>query len=175
MAKTTAAATSPSTPAAPSTGSRRLVVRPRGRVYTATQVAVVTQVELPGGVVVTAHPDWWIVGEGPRACAVVPPSHFIAQYEPADEVALRLSPDECRAIEAVVGLGACKDAGSLLAGTNRLARIGIGGIDLTFTPGQMEELKHRAEKNGHTVKQEMQRVVDRIKDDIFWGAPVATS
>jgi hypothetical protein len=74
----------------------------------------------------------------------------------------------CSRIEAITGMGTTQTPEKLYEGIDRLAHIAIGEINIEFTPGQLEEIKHRAGKRGYTVEQELQRIVDRIKDEIFY-------
>lgn len=76
----------------------------------------------------------------------------------------------CRQLEDFLGLGAVQSAPDLLKAISRLASIRVGDIRIPFTPGQIGELQHRAAKRGRTLEAEMQAVVDRIRDEIFYKA-----
>lgn len=80
---------------------------------------------------------------------------------------LLLSAADCRAIEETTGFGTTRSPAALRAAVERLATIAIGDIRLAFTPGQLEEIAHRAGKRGRTIEQEMKAVVDRIEDELF--------
>lgn len=95
------------------------------------------------------------------------PAHLDQRYETIEEGALSLPAAACRQLDETLGIGATRTAVQLIAAVERLARIEIGTIRIGFTPGQLEELAHRAEKRGHTVLQELQAVVRRIEDEIF--------
>lgn len=101
--------------------------------------------------------------------AVVPDSAF---PPPAFEVildgGLQLSRAECELLEQTTGLGTTRNARDLLQAVKRLASISIGQVDIPFTPGQIEELQHRANKRGQTIAQTIKAVVDRINDELFW-------
>lgn len=81
---------------------------------------------------------------------------------------LHVSPYQCRAIEDTLGIGTTQSAPHLIAAIERLARVEIGEVVIPFTPGQLAEIKHRAQKRGRTVAEEIQAVVDRIRDEIFY-------
>lgn len=81
---------------------------------------------------------------------------------------LHLSAAETDRIAEALGLGARPTAASILAGIDRLASVRIGDIRLPFTPGQLAELQHRAQKRGRTVEAEMRAVVARIEEEIFY-------
>jgi hypothetical protein len=81
---------------------------------------------------------------------------------------LQLSRAECNTIEEITGLGTTRTPAELLKAVERLASIRIGDVRLPFTPGQLEELQHRARKRGHSVEQEMRAVVGRIEDELFY-------
>lgn len=68
----------------------------------------------------------------------------------------------------MLGLGTTMSAEALLKAVNRLGTIKIGDIRIPFTPGQLEELQHRAGKRGRTVEMEMRAVVARIEDELFY-------
>lgn len=115
--------------------------------------------------------DWVIYGgQGAQVIGVIAPADFPAPYEIVTEGSLTLSRAEREQIEATTGVGTTQTAAALLAAVQRLARITIGEVALPFTPGQIEELQHRAQKRGQTVQQALQAVVDRIHDEIFHHA-----
>ena len=85
-----------------------------------------------------------------------------------DEGGQLLSQAICDRLELTTGLGSTRTPEDLCTAVERLAKISIGTIQIDFTPGQLEEIHHRAVKRGRTVKQELQAVVDRIREAIFW-------
>lgn len=111
----------------------------------------------------------WVLyaGSSPVATAVIPAAEFPGIYEIVAEGTLTLSKHERELIEAATGIGTTGSGASLISGIQRLARIAIGDVQIPFTPGQLEELQHRAEKRGQTVQQAVQAVIDRIRDEIF--------
>lgn len=94
--------------------------------------------------------------------------HFERTPAPVSAPGLSLTAIECAQLEDRVGFGATKTAATLLAAVDRLGSIRIGDVRLSFTPGQLRELQHRAEKRGHTIEEEVRAVVERIQDDLFW-------
>lgn len=119
------------------------------------------------GVPFWAQPGDWIITVGDTLIEILNDRLFREKYEPVVEGTL-IPKSTCTAIEAVTGIGTTRTHGELLAAITRLARIAIGTIEIDFTPGQLEEIARRATKRGYTVKQEFQRIVDRIKDEIFY-------
>jgi hypothetical protein len=71
-------------------------------------------------------------------------------------------------LEQTLGLGATRTPADLVKAVERLAAIHVGTIQIDFTPGQLDEIAHRATKRGHTIQQELQAVVDRIREELFW-------
>lgn len=141
----------------------------------ATLIAVRAAVEqlLPiGGQEVPARIGDWIVRTQPGSIPVevVPPTKFPGVYEIVEEGTLILSKHDRETLEQVTGLGTTRTAVELQAAVGRLSRIRIGDVTIPFTPGQLEEIAHRAAKRGQTPQQAMQAVVDRIRDEIFWKA-----
>jgi len=86
---------------------------------------------------------------------------------------LQLSPADCNRLEEITGFGSTRSPEVFLAAVDRLASMRFGDIRVPFTPGQLEEIAHRASKRGRTVQAEMQAVVDRIQDELFHRAPTA--
>lgn len=103
---------------------------------------------------------------GAELIEVVGDKDFATKFARIEEGTL-LPPGTCTQIETITGIGTTQTADGLFAAIDRLARIAIGDIKIEFTPGQLTEIRHRAFKRGSTVKQELQRIVDRIKDELF--------
>lgn len=95
-------------------------------------------------------------------------ARFVAREAAQRVPGLQLDPRDCNRLEEIVGLGATRSAESLVLAVDRLASMRIGDIRIPFTPGQLSELQHRAQKRGRTVEAEMKAVVDRIQDEIFY-------
>jgi len=87
---------------------------------------------------------------------------------PAVVAGLQLTPLDCTRLEETTGFASTRTVEEFLRAVERLASITIGDIRIPFTPGQLAELKHRAAKRGRTVEVEMQAVVDRIRDELFY-------
>lgn len=112
-------------------------------------------------------PGDWIVTIGADVVDVVSEKDFTQKYELVLDGTL-IPRDQCTVIEEITGVGTTRSADELYRAIDRLARIAIGDVRIPFTPGQIEEIKHRAGKRGLTVKQEIERIVDRIKDELFY-------
>jgi len=81
---------------------------------------------------------------------------------------LHLDAQTCRQLDDILGLGATLSATTLVKAVDRLGSMRIGDIRIPFTPGQLQELQHRALKRGRTVEAEMRAVVARIEEEIFY-------
>src|SRR4030095_10730292 len=90
------------------------------------------------------------------------------KYRPAPGGGLQLEGKDCRELEDLLGLGATRSPGDLLAAIERLASLRFGDIRIPFTPGQLAELQHRAAKRGRTAEAERRAVVARIQDELFY-------
>jgi hypothetical protein len=146
--------------------SGKLSLRMKGQTHTATRLTARLVVEDLG---ITAQPGDWLVNNlRGLVTAVIAPKDFPGAYEVIQEGTLTLSRTDREGLEETLGIGTTRTPLDLAHAVGRLARIQIGEIVVPFTPGQLEELKHRAEKRGQTVQQAMQAVVDRLKDEIFW-------
>lgn len=110
----------------------------------------------------------YLIMRGPTVLDVVSPKELDQHYEAIVEGGLTLPPSACQAIERTTGISTTHTVAALVGAIERLAQIHVGGVRVEFTPGQLEEIAHRAAKRGRTVQQELQAVVDRIKDEIFW-------
>jgi hypothetical protein len=135
---------------------------------TAVRLVAPQTVRLVDGTTLSATTGDWLIATGQTLLDVVRAAAFPGPYEVVVDQQRVLSPDDRHQIEAVAGIGSTDSPAALLAAIRRLASIAIGGVDLPFTPGQLEELKHRAEKRGRTVAQEIEAVVARIHDELFW-------
>lgn len=133
----------------------------------AVQVSVPTNLQFSTGAPWRANPGDWVITLGENLVDVVNPALFHERYAPIVE-GLLLPRSLCVQLEEIVGVGATRNPDELLKATRHLAEICIGAVRIPFTPGQLAELKHRAEKRGQTVEQAIQAVIDRIKDEIFY-------
>jgi hypothetical protein len=159
--------TSTSLPAAPVQVITRLAVRTRARPLIATLQRAQDKVTLPNGQLVLVYPGDYVISAGEQIIDVAGAKAFPERYEPIID-GLALPRSLCTQIEDTTGIGSTQTAEALLAAITRLAALSIGEVKIAFTPGQLAELKHRASKRGYTIEQELARVVDRIKDEIFF-------
>lgn len=120
---------------------------------------------LPTGQPITAKAGDWLITRGQQVVDVV--AALEPTYEPLSAAMLEIDVAVAQRLERTLGLGAAHSPFTLVEAVERLASISIGTVHVDFTPGQLDEIKHRAGKRGHTVEQELRAVVDRIKDEIF--------
>lgn len=148
---------------------QRVGLRKKGATLSAIRATAPVQGTLLDGTPVFAKVgDWVVYGSiGNQVVAVITNERFPHPYEIVAEGTVTLSRADCEAIEAITGIGTTQTPAALVLAVSRLARIRIGEVEVPFTPGQMEELRHRAEKRGQTLQQTLQAVVDRIRDEIF--------
>jgi hypothetical protein len=146
----------------------RVPVRAKDTPLTAVRVPVPTTVTLVDGVQVPASAGDWLLARGAHTYRVLTPDQLATEFERVVPGQLTLTPADCQAIEAVVGLGTTDTVAKLLAAIARLASVKIGDIRIPFTPGQLSELQYRAQKRGRTVEAEMRAVVSRIEDELFY-------
>lgn len=142
-------------------------VRRRTPTLTAVKVVTPQTVDLPTGEQVFVRSGDWIITAGQQIVDWSGSAALSTHYERVQTAKLEISPETAQRLERTLGLGATRDAYSLVDAVERLARISIGSVVVEFTPGQLEEIKHRASKRGHSVAEELRAVVDRVKDDIF--------
>jgi len=152
--------------AAASISTDKLQVRQRTPALTATRLKAAQRVQLTGSGSVDLNGGDWVISRGASIIDWVRGS-LAEKYEPLTEPGLTLPPSVLVRIEQTTGFGSVKDPYVLLDAIERLAAISIGTIQIDFTPGQLEEITHRAGKRGRTVEQELRAAVDRVKDEIF--------
>jgi len=133
----------------------------------ARQAKAVEQLQLHGGVPWTARPGDWIITQGTELIDIIEARVFAERFAFLED-GLVLSRAICVRIEELTGIGTAQTTEKLVQAIDRLARITVGEVKIDFTPGQLEEISHRAAKRGYTVQQEVQRIVDRIKDELFY-------
>lgn len=159
--------TSTPAPVSTSTISDPRRVRQKQTGVTAKQAHVPTTVHYSTGAPWRVHPGDWIIQRGVDLIGVLTDKAFREEYEFVID-GLLVPQATCQQIEAITGIGTTKTPDELYNAVDRLARVSIGHVKIDFTPGQLEEIKHRARKRGLTVEQELSRIVDRIKDEIFY-------
>lgn len=81
---------------------------------------------------------------------------------------LHLSPVNVAKLEEALGVSVPLTPGSLVAAVERLTGLHLGDLRLHLTPGQLAELQHRASKRGRSVEAEMQAVLARLQDELFY-------
>jgi len=134
----------------------------------AVRLATDQSVRLADGREIIAHTGDWLITLGRTIIDVVGDTQLAARYTVDDEGERLLSTGICARLEQTLGLGATRTPDDLVQAVERLAAIRVGTIQIDFTPGQLEEIAHRATKRRHTIQQELQAVVDRIREELFW-------
>ena len=145
----------------------KVLVRAKMPVLTAVRVAVPTLIVLADGREIPARAGDWIIAQG-RTIVDCVGAAALAQRYTHEEGGRLLPATTCDRLEATTGLGSTRTPEDLVSAVERLACIHVGTIKIDFTPGQLEEIHQRATKRGRTIKQELQAVVDRIREEIFW-------
>jgi hypothetical protein len=78
-----------------------------------------------------------------------------------------LSQKELQQLEDLLGGGSILNGDDLLKKVQRLAGITYGHIRLQFSPGQLEDLKRKADRQGKTVEQLVEQMAPRIHEQFF--------
>lgn len=148
-------------------------MRRKGGWLTAVAPAIPGQlVSRADGQVIMPKPGDLLITSGGLVLDVVDERTLDTTYDTKIDGEMKIAPQVKRALEDRLGLGACESDAALLAAVVRLARISVGEIEIPFTPGQLEELNHRAKKNNRTITQELQSVVKRLESELFHNAPL---
>jgi hypothetical protein len=146
----------------------KLTIRARSPRLIAVRLATPQAVHLADGREFPARVGDWLITHGRTTVDLVGDSQLTARYTVDDEGARTLSSAICARLEQTTGVGSTRTPEDLCTAVERLAKIAVGTIQIDFTPGQLEEIAYRATKRGHTITQELQAVVDRIREELFW-------
>lgn len=147
----------------------RAQVRRRTSPLLAVQATSAQTIELPDGSKHAVQKGDWLISRGQTLVDWARMFALDERYEYVQSGELKIPVHLAKEIERSVGIGATRDAATLVKAIERVAAIEIGRVRIDFTPGQLEELKARAVKRGRTVQQELEAVVSRIKDELFWN------
>lgn len=179
LALSTRSATAPTKPTAPTAPTpaplpaagptvTKRTVRPKSAALTATLSATTQTVTLVDGRTLAAIAGDWLIARGRQLVDVVSEAQLSARYTIDEPNACVLPAATCAQLEQTTGIGSTRTPADLVKAVERLAKIEVGGIRIDFTPGQLDEIAHRAKKRGRTIQQELQAVVDRIREELFW-------
>jgi hypothetical protein len=146
----------------------KLPLRRKGATFTAVRVTTAhTITDLDS----STHPvqvgDWVILTLSGTPIGHLTAAEFPGIYEVVVEGTLTLTLQDRDLLERTTGVGTTRTAPELIAACQRLARIGIGDVQIPFTPGQLEEIAYRAQKRGITVARAIQDVIDRLSGELF--------
>jgi hypothetical protein len=67
----------------------------------------------------------------------------------------------------LLGLGALRSPEAFVAAVERLHAVKIEGVEVSFSPGERDELQRRAERAGRTVEEEILAVVRGMHEQFF--------
>lgn len=121
------------------------------------------------GRVETAYPGDWILSyDNGVIVAVCGPQEYARTYEPLVEVPeLTLTPADLTALAPCLRFGATNSARDLVQAVQSLAVVQIGEVTVPFTPGQIAELKLRADKRHMPYDAYVRLIVQHILDNFF--------
>lgn len=149
---------------------RRIKVRQKPQdTLTAYQTLQEETLTLPTGFAQKVWPGTWVICRGAMPIDLLATARFEQLYEPIHTGLLLPDPMQAR-LERTLGIGSTRNAEEICLAVERLADIRIGAVRVDFTPGQLEELARKAAKNGISIAEEVQRVVDHLSSEVFWDA-----
>lgn len=143
-------------------------MRRLGAVLTAVEAQKKQTIELATGDQVLAAKGDWLIYQGDTLLDVSTTRDLLTRYDVLQDRRLVLDQESCESLERTTGIGSTRNTEELIKSVERLASIHIGDVRIAFTPGQLEELTHRAHKRGFMIGQEIERIVDRIRDELFF-------
>lgn len=150
----------------PDRTSRMAVQRKTTEALSAYRLLEDQAVSLPDGTLAPGQAGGWVVFRGQQALQYLPDALFQKTFEPVEE-GLLLRPKTRGELEKRLGVGATQSPEALFKAIERLARIQVGEITLTFTTGQLEELAHRAAKQRLTLAEYLGRLLERFTEDLW--------
>jgi hypothetical protein len=92
----------------------------------------------------------------------------VADVEPGVR-SITFSGDLLEEVEAMVGRLPCRTATELAGKIKNVAGISFHHVRLDFSPGQLKELAHQAERQGQPVKVLADRIIQGILTQFFWN------
>jgi len=92
---------------------------------------------------------------------------------PITQRVLALTGDDLQQVDQLLGVGATTTPEAFLTAVRSWAGITIGDIRLQFSPAQLAEIQHRADKQGKTPEDVVRDIVGQISEAFFWDAVVA--
>jgi len=113
------------------------------------------------------------------AKAGVPLQRFLERHlaklvdVPTGQRILILSGDTLEQVDQLLGLGSTASPAAFLQAVEGWAGITIGDIRLAFTPAQLGEIAHRAEKQGKTPEAIVADIVEQLNQNFFMDPVVA--
>lgn len=119
---------------------------------------------------VRGFPKDWVVCKGDQVIDVLTPLMFGRLYEHAGVVEMRISEMDRSTLAHMLGMPAVENSQTLTRAVLKLATLTIGDIKVNFTPLQWEDLTRRAEKRGQKLVDYMNRLVQRLTQDIWTSA-----
>jgi hypothetical protein len=146
---------------------RRHTVRAKGQVLVAIPVVQDRWVNLPNGEGMEAGVGDWLIARGEEIVDVASDKRLHEVYEPAERVGLILQDQFRFRAEKALGIGSTETPEMLCAAIERLARLKVGDVEVSFTPGQWEHLAHRAGKMGISTGELVRRIAEKISQDIW--------
>ena len=111
--------------------------------------------------------------------ARVPLATYLARHlqrfaeVPSGARALVLTGDALERVDALLGLGSTASPQAFIQAVEGWAGITIGGVRVDFSPAQLEEIAHRAEKQGKTPQEIVEGIVADLSKDFFYAPVVA--
>lgn len=147
----------------------RKLVRPKEGWLTAVPVTEGQVVSLIDGRLKVGQTGQFLVQQGGQTLEIVSEAELQKRFDVQEMGGLHLSGEERRAIEDRLGVGCCQSGKTLVQAVRRIAALQIGTVEIPVTPGQWEEIQHRAKKNGRTTEQEVQQIAQRLEDELFHG------
>lgn len=101
---------------------------------------------------------------------VLSPTEFERQYIPVAEASgIHLSEESLVRLGKVLRLGATHSEAELVQSVESLASVAIGEVKVQWSPGQIAELKRRADRRNLPYATYVRRIVDHILQE-FWTA-----
>jgi hypothetical protein len=147
----------------------RVQLRGASTVYLARLLTEPTPISCLNGTIVQGQiGDVVISYENGVAITVTSAADYERSYQIVEQPSgLALSAESLSRLAKVLRFGATANERDFVQAVESLAKVAIGGVDVHFTPGQIADLKTRADKRGLPYDVYVKRIVDHVLQE-FW-------
>jgi hypothetical protein len=116
------------------------------------------------------QPGMWVILRSGAIVDTLHPKNFEQIYEAVPEKGLTIAGADQAALAQILGFGSTSSSKQLTDCVRKLASCSIGQVAVDFSPAQWEELALRAKKRGLPIEVYVQRLVEKLTQDLWTSA-----